>query len=147
MADAVIVYGSTTGNTEQLAGYIADGMKEAGASVTVRNVTDMDADGLLKYDILVLGSSTWGEGELQDDFISFYDEMEGVSLDGKKAAAFGPGDSSYDMFCEAVNLIENRLKECGADVMTPSLKVDGDVEAAEDQARQWGKHLAAVRSV
>ncbi len=63
MADAVIVYGSTTGNTEQLAGYIADGMKEAGASVTVRNVTDMDADGLLKYDILVLGSSTWGDGD------------------------------------------------------------------------------------
>ena len=81
------------------------------------------------------------------NFISLYDEMEGVSLSGKKAAAFGPGDSSYDMFCEAVNLIEKRLKECGADVIAPSLKVDGDIEAAEDQARQWGKHLAAVRSV
>ena len=144
MPRAIIVYGSTTGSTEMLAGYVAKGMNEAGVDVTVLNVTDVDAEELLDYDIIFLGSSTWGEGELQEDFIGFYEDMEGMSLKGKKAAAFGPGDSSYDMFCEAVNLLEDRLHACGAKIVTPGLKIDGDVIAAEKAAEAWGKQVAAV---
>jgi len=99
MPRAIIVYGSTTGSTELLAGYVAKGMNEAGVDVTVLNVTDVDVEELLDYDIIFLGSSTWGEGELQDDFIGFYDDMEGLSLQGKKAAAFGPGDGQQGRRC------------------------------------------------
>jgi len=144
MPKAIIVYGSTTGNTELLAGYISEGIKEAGIDATVRNVTDVDAQDLTNYDLVLLGSSTWGEGELQGDFIYFYDQMEGLSLEGKKGAAFGPGDSAYDMFCEAVNLLEARLKDCGAEIIAPGLKIDGDVDASEDKAKQWGKQAASV---
>ena len=142
MTKAIIVYGSTTGNTELLSDYVADAMRDSGLDVTVRNVTDSDVYDLYGYDIIVLGSSSWGGGELQDDFIDFYDEMEGLFLGGKKAAAFGPGDGSYETFCKAVDLLENRLKECGADVVTPSLRVDGDVKAAKDRAYEWGRQLA-----
>lgn len=145
MPRAIIAYGSTTGNTELLAGYIAQGLREAKMDVTVLNVTEVDAGELLDYDFIFLGSSTWGEGDLQDDMIGFYDDLEGLSLREKKAAAFGPGDSSYDMFCEAVNLLEDRLRECGAKIISQPLKVDGDVAAAEDAARQWGRQAATAR--
>lgn len=144
MPRAIIVYGSTTGNTELLAGYVAQGMHDVGTDVTVMNVADVDVEELLDYDIVLLGSSTWGEGELQDDFVGFYDDMEGLSLQGKKAAAFGPGDSSYDMFCEAVNLLEDRLRQCGAKIVSQPLKIDGDVVAAEDAVKTWARQAATV---
>ncbi len=144
MAKAVIIYGSTTGNTELMAGHVAIGMKEAGVDVSVLNVTDADSQVLKDYDIVVLGSSTWNEG-LQEDFEPFYMEMEDISLNGKPAAAFGPGDSSFgDTFCEAVTMLEDRLRECGARIVTSSLRVDGDVEAAEGETREWGKQVASA---
>lgn len=147
MTKAIVIYGSTTGNTELLANYIADGMRSEDLYVKIKNATDSDVLDLYEYDIILLGSSTWGDGELQDDFIDFYDELEGLFLGGKKAAAFGPGDSSYDSFCGAVDLLEERLKDCGAEIIAPCLKVDGDVEAAQNKARGWGKQLASVYSL
>lgn len=146
MRRAIIVYGSTTGNTELLAGYIGDGIREAGTEVTIRNVVDCSVEDLQHYDIIFLGSSTWGEGDLQDDFIGFYEAMEGVSLSGRKAATFGPGDASYDMFCEAVDMLEDRLRECGAAIIAPSLKIDGDVVASDKAAHEWGKQAVLAIS-
>jgi len=144
MPKALVVYGSTTGNTEMLASYIADTMKEQGIDVRIGNVTDIDVEDLLNYELILLGSSTWGDGELQDDFTAFYDDMEGMSLRGKRGAAFGPGDSSYEHFCAAVDLLEKKLKTCGAEIVAPALKVDGDVTEAEDMAKQWAAQIAGL---
>jgi len=147
MQRAIIIYGSTTGNTELLAGYIADGIKEAGMDVTIRDVVDVSVEDMQGYDVIFLGSSTWGEGDLQDDFVPFYEAMDGISLSGKKGAAFGPGDASYDLFCEAVNLLEDRLRECDAAIIAPGLKIDGDVVAAEKAAAEWGRQaVTAIRA-
>lgn len=142
--DAIIVYGSTTGNTELMATQIGDTLAESGLDVTVQNVTGTDVHELLKYDIILLGSSTWGDGDLQEDFIPLYDQLNDIVLNNKKAAAFGPGDSSYDQFCEAVNLLDEKLKEIGADIIAPGLKVDGDIEKAEPAIRDWAKNIASV---
>lgn len=147
MAKAIIIYGSTTGNTEMLAGFVADGLEEAGIDVRVKNVIDASPHDILNYDIAILGASTWNDGELQEDFINFYNNTNGLSLDGKKAAVFGPGDSSHEHFCAAVDILEDRLKECGAEIIADSLKIDGDVEDAELQAQEWGKHLANVKHI
>lgn len=144
MPKALVVYGSTTGNTEMLASYIADTMKEQGVDVRIGDVGDTDVEDLLNYDFILLGSSTWGEGALQDDFQGFYDDMQGMSLRGKRAAAFGPGDSSYGHFCEAVDLLEKKLRACGAEIIAPSLKIDGDVMASEDEAKEWAKQVAGL---
>jgi flavodoxin I len=144
MQRAIIIYGSTTGNTELLAGYIGDGVKEAGLDVTIRNVINVSVEDMLGYDVIFLGSSTWGEGDLQDDFVPFYEAMDGFSLSGKKAAAFGPGDGSYDLFCEAVDMLEDRLRDCGVAIIAPGLKIDGDVVAAEKAAAEWGKQAATA---
>ena len=144
MAKALVVYGSTTGNTEMLASYIADTMKAHGVDVRIGNVADTDVEDLLNYDIILLGSSTWGDGELQEDFISFYDDLQGMSLKGKRGAAFGVGDSSYGHFCEAVDLLQKKLKTCGAEIIAEGLKVDGDVIDAEPQAGEWAKQIAGL---
>jgi len=144
MVKTILIYGSTTGNTEALSEHVAAGLKQAGADVTVKNVADAGVDELASYDAIIFGCSTWGAGELQDDFIDFHDGMDGISLEGKKAAVFGPGDSEDypDTFCEAVDILEEALKKSGAEIVAESLKVDGDVEPAFEESEAWGLKVA-----
>ncbi len=146
MAKTILIYGSTTGNTEALSEHVAAGLKQGGADVTVKDVADTGVDELASYDAIVFGCSTWGDGELQDDFIDFHDDMDGTSLDGKKAAVFGPGDSDDypDTFCEAVGILEDTLKKCGADIVAETLRIDGDVEPAFGDAEAWGTKVAGA---
>lgn len=66
-----------------------------------------------------------------------YDGMLEVSLKGKKAVAFGCGDSRWAQFCKAVELLEERLQKCGAEVVAEGFKVDGPVEDVMEEARRW----------
>ncbi len=141
MKKAIIIYGSTTGNTETLSKYVEKGLKASGIDVVVKNVTDSDPEELKDYDVIILGSSTWGDGELQDDFIPFEEKMRKIKLDGKKGAVFGPGNSIYPQFCKAVDILEERLKSCGAQIIIDSLKIDGDIEPQLKKAEDWGKNL------
>ncbi|MCD6093385.1 MAG: flavodoxin [Candidatus Omnitrophica bacterium] len=143
MAKAIIVFGSTMGNTGQLADAVEAGLKEKGIEVVKKNVSDASVEELKDYDLILLGSSTWGNGELQDDFVSFYEKMGEVNLEGKKSAAFGPGDSTYPQFCKAVDLLEEKLKERGAQIVSESFKVDGDVSSKTDDAQNWAKNIAS----
>jgi len=143
MAKVLVVFGSTTGNTERVANSVEKGLKEGGLEVVKKNVVDATVEELKDYDLIILGSSTWGDGELQDDFIDFYEKMKDIDLSGKKAAVFGCGDSNYNQFCKAVDLLEDRLKECGAEIVSESFKVDGDVESALGDAENWAKTVAS----
>ena len=146
MAKTILIYGSTTGNTEELSGRVAAGLEQGGADVTVKDVADTGVAELASYDAIVFGCSTWGDGELQDDFIDFHADLDGTSLNGKKAAVFGPGDSDDypDTFCDAVDILEDALKGCGADIVAENLKVDGDVEPAFGDAKAWGTKVAGA---
>ena len=146
MAKTILIYGSTTGNTEELSGRVAAGLEQGGAEVTVKDVADTGVDELAAYDAIIFGCSTWGDGELQDDFIDFHADLDGASLEGKKAAVFGPGDSDDypDTFCDAVDILEDALKKCGADIVAENLKVDGDVEPAFGDAEAWGSKVAGA---
>ena len=108
-----IFFGSTMGTTEAVAADIA---KQLGvADADVHNVADTPAGEVQKYDLLVLGSSTWGAGELQDDWYGFLDQLKAQDLSGKKVALFGCGDSGAypDTFCDAVGLIYDGLQQSG----------------------------------
>lgn len=146
MARIVLIYGTTSGNTEDLSESVADGLKSGGAEVIVKNVTDANVNELKDYDAIVLGCPTYGNGELQDDFIDFNSSLSSISLEGKKAAVFGPGDrESYpDTFCQAVEILEDTLKKCGAKIVVDAFKVDGDVIEAIVDAEGRGSEVAGA---
>jgi flavodoxin I len=108
-----IFYGSTTGTTESVANVIARRLGIAPANVY--NVSKMTAEMIAEYDVLLLGTSTWGIGELQDDWYDGIDTLKKVDLKGKTIAIFGCGDSeSYpSTFCSAMAEIYNTIKDKG----------------------------------
>ncbi len=113
-----------TGNTEEMAEAIAEGVREQGIELDVKEVLDAVAVELEQYDGILLGAYTWGDGELPDDFLDFYDELDDVDLTGKKAAVFGSCDSSYEKYGAAVDILIEKLQERGAEVVLEGLKVE-----------------------
>ncbi|MDE6264578.1 MAG: flavodoxin [Paramuribaculum sp.] len=108
-----IFYGSTTGTTKEVAEKIAKALGVAPEDVN--NVDGTAPSKVADYDVLVLGSSTWGSGELQDNWYDFIEGIESLYLGGKDIAIFGCGDENMaDTFCNAVGIIYNRLQSTGA---------------------------------
>lgn len=111
MAEIKIIYGSTTGCTESAAQTIGAAI---GAERIINIADAAEAD--FQADLLILGSSTWGIGELQDDWISGIDRLDSIDLTGKKVAVFGTGDQDgfSDTFCDAMGIIAAKAAERGA---------------------------------
>lgn len=91
MSKIAIVYGSSTGATESVAERIKNAV---GGDVQVFNAESVNIDDLKPYDFLILGASTTGVGDLQDDWEMFLPKFEKMDFSGKKVAIFGLGDSA-----------------------------------------------------
>lgn len=116
MSKIGIYYGSTTGNTQDVAEDIAKrlGVDKADLHDVARAKADYSA-----YDVVIFGSSTLGLGDLQDDWEYYIDKVKAADLSGKKVALFGCGDSSSysDTFCDAVGKIYETVKDKGCQLI------------------------------
>ena len=121
MKKTIVVFGSSTGTCEGIAGDIA-----AKLNTEAINVSDLTADVIAENDNLILGTSTWGAGEVQDDWYDGLNTLKAADLNGKTVAIFGCGDSaSYsDTFCGGMAEIYNAAKQAGANII-------GAVDASE----------------
>lgn len=109
-----IFYGSTSGNTEKIAQRIKENLEPG--LVDIYNVKNVSVNDIEKYENIILGSSTWGKGILQEDFEHFlYNTLTKANLKGKKIAIFGTGDSSIypDSFADAIGIIFEALEGKG----------------------------------
>ena len=89
MSKIGIFYGSSTGSTSEVAQRLA---KALGAEANVFDVASADAADVAGFDVLLLGSSTWGLGDLQDDWEDFLPKLAEQDLAGKNVALFGCGE-------------------------------------------------------
>ena len=91
MNKTIVVFGSSTGTCEAIAEKIA---QKLGCEVI--NVQDLTAEVVENNQNLILGTSTWGAGELQDDWYDGLKILQQADLSGKTIALFGCGDcASY----------------------------------------------------
>lgn len=83
------------------------------------DVAKATKDDLEKFDNLIFGTSTWGFGELQDDFDGFMKQIEAANLSGKTVALFGCGDQeSYsDTFVDGMGLVWQSLQGKGCNIV------------------------------
>lgn len=111
-----IFYGSSTGYTADVAARIASALDVRLADVY--NVATTPPSKIGDYDLIILGSSTWGDGDVQDDFADFLDGIAAMDLADKQLAIFGCGDQTMSQtFCNAVGAIYRRMKGSGAKII------------------------------
>lgn len=126
-ASTGVFFSTTTGNTEEVAGAVAEGLG-ADDPVEIGEVEDLSE--LLEFDNLVVGAPTWNTGA--DDSRSgtswddMLEELAGMDFSGKKVAVFGCGDSSSysDYFVDAIEEIHSTFSGAGA-TMVGTVSTDG----------------------
>ena len=123
MAKVGIFFGTDTGNTRKVAKTIHKqlGDEIADKPVNIRNAT---LDDLLAYDVLILGSPTYGEGELpglssgnqNESWEEFLPTLAGSDFSGKTIALYGLGDQvGYGgNFVDALGFIFDAFSDVGA---------------------------------
>ncbi|MFI3297189.1 MAG: flavodoxin [bacterium] len=125
MATIAIIFGSTMGNTESAAEQIAANL--SGHETVLINVSELTADTFAEYSNIILGTSTWGCGDLQDDWEGAISTLQGANLTGKTVAVFGCGDSSAysDTFVDGVGTLYEAAKSAGANMVGDNVSTDG----------------------
>lgn len=145
----IMIYASMTGNTAEMADLIAEGIREQNHELEVKEVVDADGSDLQEYDAILLGAYTWGDGDLPDEFLDFYEDMDDLDLQGKKAAVFGSCDSAYEKFGAAVDILTEKLAELGAEIAIDGLKVEltpsgEDIEMCKQFGRDFVTQLSSM---
>ncbi|HIU18383.1 MAG TPA: flavodoxin [Candidatus Avidesulfovibrio excrementigallinarum] len=146
MSKILLVYGSTTGNTAAVAEALGEQFRQAGHDVEVADAANVTPDGLCAgRDAVLFGCSAWGtdEVELQADFEPLFESFDRIGARGVKVACFATGDSTFEHFCGAVDVIEARLAELGAVQLLEGLKLDGELSSNQSEVEAWGKRLLA----
>ena len=137
MSKAAVIYWSQTGNTEQMANAIADGIREGGVECDLMNVADVSAADAAKYDKLALGAEVLEESE----FDPFFTELES-KISGRKVALFGSygwGDGQW------MRDWVQRTNDANANIYTDEgLMVNETPDAdALEKCKEFGKGFAA----
>ena len=89
MRKVAVVYWSMGGNTAAMAEAVADGARQAGAEVLLRQVSETPPEEALSCDAIALGCPAMGAEVLEEsEFEPFFTQLEG-SLGGKQVALFG----------------------------------------------------------
>ncbi len=111
MNKTIVIYGSSTGTCQSLAEKIAGEL-----GVEAIDVQSLNADTVKDNTNLILGTSTWGAGEMQDDWYEGIKVLQSSDLAGKTIAIFGCGDcESYgDTFVGGMGELYNGIKDSGA---------------------------------
>lgn len=108
-----VFYGTSTGITEDIAHRIGDYLNADVHEITV------GIEPFYDYDVLILGSPTWGIGDLQDDWMYVIEDIPQMDLSGKYIALFGTGDQEAysDSFVDALLLLHKKVSKTGAKIV------------------------------
>ena len=118
--DVVVLYGSQTGNAEDLAKRIGLMAKMYNQNVLVEAIDNFSLKTLPKQNFVIFVCSTTGHGQEPENMRTFYNFIRRRDLPNNclmklKYAIYGLGDSSYAKFNYVAKIIYKRLQECGAE--------------------------------
>lgn len=105
-----VYFGSTTGNTENVAELIS---KMIDATVNIDYIENLNQENINKFDLLIFGVPTWNVGELESSWEDFLPSFEKLDFSSSFVAIYGLGDQvNYeDSFVDAMGILYDTLKE------------------------------------
>lgn len=115
-----VYFGSSNGNTEHVAGLVAQALSAlSGLPVAAVDIRKVGMSALGGHRLLVLGCSTWDDGELQYDWVDRHPDFGALDLGGVQVALFGCGDQyGYpDTFQDALGILAATARARGAHVV------------------------------
>ena len=144
----LIAFGTQSGNAESLAKRLAREASGRGFAARAAGLDSLQPADLIKDKNILLITSTWGEGDMPDNAVTFWDSINqngsSPKLDGVQYSVLALGDKNYgDTFCLAGKKLDLRLAELGARRVVD--RVDCDVDF-DDLAKQWSANAFTALS-
>lgn len=124
MLNIGLFYASATGNTEEVAKKIIS-LNTLGG-IDLINIDSAEDDAMSKYTKIIIGVSTWGDGDLQDDWDDYLPKMQTVDFSDKIVAFFGLGDQEEysENFLDGMGILYDVVVKNGG-VIVGSWPLDG----------------------
>jgi sulfite reductase (NADPH) flavoprotein alpha-component len=139
-----VLFGSQTGNGEELANALVDLAVSAGFGARAISLADYKPANLKRESLVTFVISTHGEGDPPDDaeiFHEFLLSKKAPALKDLKYSVLALGDSSYVNFCQTGREFDARLAELGAQRFEALVECDLDYD---DPASEWADRIAAA---
>jgi sulfite reductase (NADPH) flavoprotein alpha-component len=139
----LIAFASQTGTAEQWALQTAQSLQQAGASVRLTELGQLDVGALTQEERVLFVVSTTGEGDAPDSAARFVTQCMRApqALATLHYGLLALGDSDYDDFCGFGRALQHWLQQSGAKPLFDPVEVDnGDASAL----RHWQHHLALL---
>lgn len=144
MAKALIVYATRTGNTQQIAELIGEGVRFEGHEADVASTKDIkSADDLAGYDAYAFGAPTY-HGEMLQAMKTFLFLAENADLEGKIGGAFGAfgwsGEANERIFDTMKHILKmNMVGDC---LRLKYAGLEGGLQMAQDYGREIAKKMS-----
>ncbi|MBB6450280.1 sulfite reductase (NADPH) flavoprotein alpha-component [Geomicrobium halophilum] len=135
--EVTILFGSETGNCQELAEDMSKKLEERNYEVTLSSMLEFKPRNLKKVENLLVFVATHGEGDPPEPGLSFFETLnsrKAPKLDGMQFSVLSLGDLSYEFFCQAGKDIDKRLEELGGERL--HARVDCDVDF-DEAAEEW----------
>ncbi len=140
MSKVSIVYWSGTGNTEEMANLILQGVKELEGDTNLYSVDSIDLNAIENSETLVLGCPSMGDEVLEEsEFQPFMDNIYD-KLEGKNIALFGSygwGDGEW------MRSWEESIKNSKGKLLFDGLIVNYAPED-EEECIEYGRKIASA---
>ncbi|KAI2620110.1 riboflavin synthase domain-like protein [Hypoxylon sp. NC1633] len=125
----LILYGSETGNSQDLAGELERLAERLHFQTQVYEMNDVELNSLLQYPLIIFVVSTTGQGEIPQNALKFWKSLLRKRLPPNclqlaSFTTFGLGDSSYSKYNWAVRKLHKRLEQLGATEFFPRGEAD-----------------------
>ncbi|QMT31568.1 assimilatory sulfite reductase (NADPH) flavoprotein subunit [Alysiella filiformis] len=136
-----IVSASQTGNARGVAQQLSEKLTALGVAHQHSHAADFKPKSLAENDIVLLITSTQGEGEPPEEAVSLHKFLHGKKapkLNELRFAVLGLGDSSYPKFCGAAREFDAKLADLGASRLMNLTECDLDFQAA---AQNWVEQI------
>lgn len=122
---AHVVFATITGNNEDVADIVTEGLEDLGVDVEESEISQTDAQDLENADICVVCAYTYNEGHLPEEGLDFFEDLADLDLSGKVFGVAGSGDEFYgEFFNTAVDDFIAQFKKTNATQGSDGVKIN-----------------------
>lgn len=145
MSRILIIVGTESGNAQMCADHLADNLPRLGHEIEVAADDDVARADLGTQEVVLVCTSTHGDGELPDNLVPLAERLRGESpdLSAVRYGVIALGDQTYKAsFCKAGKDMDALLASLGAQRVGERLEIDACTQPLPDEdalnwAREW----------
>lgn len=126
-----IIYASMSGRNEQISEYLEQHLAQLGQVVDRHEISQFDTEKLLAYRSFIVVSYTYHDGQIPDEALDFFDDLQTIDLAGKPYALTGSSSIQHEHFGRALDYLDQQLAHLGALRASAVLKVNEDADRAD----------------